>query len=49
MENKNIRKLDWDSNTGNPPKLGQIIENNLGIKYKVIKVSGNKITIEKIS
>ncbi len=43
------KTLVWDTGTGRPPKVGQVIESCAsGKRYKVVARKGNKITLERI-
>jgi len=42
------RTLEWDTTTGKPPKVGEIIQNGLGETFAVIARQGNTVTIKKL-
>ncbi len=45
---EDIKTLDWDTDTGKPPKVGQVIENTYGDRFEVIARRGNKVTLKKL-
>ena len=41
------RVIDWDKDQ-RPPKVGQIVCNYLGLRYKVARKVGHKVTLERV-
>jgi hypothetical protein len=42
------RKLEWDTTTGKPPRVGEKIKNGYGETFEVIERKGNTVVIKKV-